>query len=47
MTGKDKLVISPVCGGNACYESELQTQDGIIKTWLCMTSGYTTNTTMT
>ena len=47
MIGKDKLVISPVCGGNACYESELQTQDGIIKTWLCMTSGFTTNTTMT
>ena len=44
---KDKLVISPVCGGNACYESEFQTQDGIVKTWLCMTSGYTSNTTMT
>ena len=43
----DKLVISPVCGGNACYESEFQTQDGTIKTWLCMTSGFTTNTTMT
>ena len=43
----DKLVISPVCGGNACYESEFQTQDGTIKTWLCMTSGYTSNTTMT
>ena len=43
----DKLVISPVCGGNACYESEFKTQDGIIKTWLCMTSGYTSNTTMT
>jgi len=44
---EDKLVISPVCGGNACYESEFQTQDGIVKTWLCMTSGYTSNTTMT
>ena len=44
---QDKLVISPVCGGNACYESEFQTQDGTIKTWLCMTSGYTSNTTMT
>jgi hypothetical protein len=43
----DKLVISPVCGGNACYESEFQTQDGVVKTWLCMTSGYTSNTTMT
>jgi len=45
--GQDKLVISPVCGGNACYESEFKTQDGVIKTWLCMTSGYTSNTTMT
>lgn len=44
---QDKLVTSPVCGGNACYESEFQTQDGVIKTWLCMTSGYTSNTTMT
>ena len=44
---QDKLVISPVCGGNAGYESEFQTQDGTIKTWLCMTSGYTSNTTMT
>ena len=43
----DKLVISPICGGNACYESEFQTQEGIVKTWLCMTSGYTSNTTMT
>ena len=43
----DKLVISPVCGGNACYESEFQTQEGTIKTWLCMTSGFTSNTTMT
>ena len=44
---QDKLVISPVCGGNACYESEFQTADGPVKTWLCMTSGYTSNTTMT
>ena len=44
---QDKLVISPVCGGNACYESEFQTQEGTVKTWLCMTSGYTSNTTMT
>ena len=43
----DKLVSSPVCDSNACYESEFQTQDGIVKTWLCMTSGYTSNTTMT
>ena len=44
---KDKLVNSPICDSNACYESEFQTQDGTIKTWLCMTSGFTTNTTMT
>ena len=43
----DKLVISPVCGGNACYESEFMTENGPVKTWLCMTSGYTSNTTMT
>ena len=43
----DKLVKSPVCDSNACYESEFQTEEGTIKTWLCMTSGYTSNTTMT
>jgi len=45
--GQDKLVNSPVCDSNACYESEFQTQEGLVKTWLCMTSGYTSNTTMT
>ena len=43
----DKLVDSPICDSNACYESEFKTQDGLVKTWLCMTSGYTSNTTMT
>ena len=43
----DKLVDSPICDSNACYESEFQTEEGTIKTWLCMTSGYTSNTTMT
>ena len=43
----DKLVNSPICNSDACYESEFQTQDGVVKTWLCMTSGYTSNTTMT
>ena len=43
----DKLVNSPICDSNACYESEFETQEGTIKTWLCMTSGYTSNTTMT
>ena len=44
---QDKLVNSPICDSNACYESEFQTQEGTIKTWLCMTSGFTSNTTMT
>ena len=44
---QDKLVNSPICDSNACYESEFKTQEGTIKTWLCMTSGYTSNTTMT
>ena len=43
----DKLVNSPVCDSNACYESEFMTAEGPVKTWLCMTSGYTSNTTMT
>ena len=45
--GQDKLVNSPICDSNACYESEFTTTDGPVKTWLCMTSGYTSNTTMT
>ena len=44
--GQDKLVNSPICDSNACYESEFTTAEGPIKTWLCMTSGYTSNTTM-
>ena len=43
----DKLVDCPCCGSNACYESEFNTQEGNVKTWLCMTCGYTSNTTMT
>ena len=43
----DKLVNSPICNSDACYESEFETQEGVIKTWLCMTSGYTSNNTMT
>ena len=43
----DKLVNSPICDSNAYYESEFQTAEGPVKTWLCMTSGYTSNTTMT
>ena len=43
----DKLVICKCCGSNACYESEFTTQDGKVQTWLCMTCGFTTNSTMT
>ena len=43
----DKLVTCKCCGSNACYESEFTTQEGPIATWLCMTCGFTTNTTMT
>ena len=43
----DKLVDCPCCKSNACYESEFTTQDGKVTTWLCMTCGFTTNSTMT
>ena len=43
----DKLVSCKCCGSNACYESEFTTQEGPINTWLCMTCGFTTNSTMT
>ena len=45
--GKDKLVDCKCCKSNACYESEFTTQEGPINTWLCMTCGFTSNTTMT
>ena len=45
--GQDKLVICKCCESDACYESEFTTQEGPLKTWLCMTCGYTTNSTMT
>jgi hypothetical protein len=45
--GQDKLVVCRCCGSDACYESEFTTQEGLLKTWLCMTCGFTTNTTMT
>ena len=44
---KDKLVKSPICDSDACYQSTFTTKEGPITTWLCMTSGYTSNTTMT
>ena len=43
----DKLVVCKCCKGDACYESEFTTQEGPINTWLCMTCGFTSNTTMT
>ena len=44
--GQDKLVDCKCCGSNACYESEFTTQEGPVNTWLCMTCGFTSNTTM-
>ena len=43
----DRLVICKCCDSNACYESEFTTEEGKIQTWLCMTCGFTTNSTMT
>ena len=43
---QDKLVTCKCCNGNACYESEFTTQEGPIHTWLCMTCGFTSNSTM-
>tara|TARA_Y100000034_G_scaffold14704_1_gene15444 strand:+ start:269 stop:763 length:495 start_codon:yes stop_codon:yes gene_type:complete len=45
--GQDKLVTCKCCGSDACYESEFTTQEGPLKTWLCMTCGFTSNSTMT
>ena len=45
--GNDKLTICKCCGSDACYESTFTTEDGPINTWLCMTCGFTTNSTMT
>lgn len=42
----DKLTDCPCCTSNACYESEFNTLDGPVKTWLCLTCGFTTNTEM-
>ena len=42
----DKLVDCPCCTGNACYESEFTIADDKVNTWLCLTCGFTTNTTM-
>ena len=45
--GQDKLVICKCCKSDVCYESEFTTQEGPIHTWLCMTCGFTSNSTMT
>ena len=45
--GQDKLVDCKCCGSNACYESEFTTKEGKVQTWICMTCGFTSNTTMT
>jgi hypothetical protein len=45
--GQDKLTTCKCCGSDACYESEFTTQEGPVNTWLCMTCGFTSNTTMT
>ena len=42
----DKLVDCPCCTSNACYESEFNTLDGKVTTWLCLTCGFTSNTSM-
>jgi len=44
---KDKLTTCPCCSSNACYESTFTTQEGPVNTWLCMTCGFTSNSTMT
>ena len=40
---QDKLVECNRCGGNACYEQNIDTTT---KTWLCMGCGFTTSTKM-
>ena len=38
---KDKLIDCKRCGGNACYEQNINDQ---IKTWMCFGCGFTTST---
>jgi len=40
----DKLVDCKRCGGNACYEQQVNEQ---VTTWLCWGCGFTTSTLMT
>jgi hypothetical protein len=43
---EDKLTICPCCGSDACYERHFKDDVSELKTWLCMTCGFTTNTQM-
>ena len=40
----DKLIECNRCGGNACYEQEINEQ---VTTWLCWGCGFKTSTLMT
>ena len=42
----DKLVTCKCCKSDACYESEFTIEKGKVNTWICMTCGFTSNTTM-
>ena len=42
--GTDKLVVCARCGGNACYEQQINSE---ITTWLDWGCGFTTSTLMT
>ena len=41
--GTDKLVVCARCGGNACYEQQINSE---ITTWLDWGCGFTTSTLM-
>ena len=43
---EDKLTVCPCCGSDACYERHFKDDVSELKTWLCMTCGFTTNTQM-
>jgi hypothetical protein len=42
----DKLTTCPCCGSDACYERHSIDDVSEIKTWLCMTCGFTSHTQM-
>jgi len=43
---EDRLTNCVCCTSNACYESQFKLPSGTLKTWLCMTCGFTSNETM-